>query len=94
MRNESRALTARSRLDCLGMKDMTTGKGVSKRPFMERSTREKVLVLLDPLPEQATLADVLDGLNLLITLEERLKDADEPTFSQAEVEAHFAKWLQ
>lgn len=58
------------------------------------SVREQVIQILDALPEDATLDDVMAELFFRMRVEKGLKDLDEGRWiTQEEVEKRMAKWL-
>ena len=58
------------------------------------SVREQVIQVLDALPDDATLDDVMTRLHFRMRVEQGLKDLDEGRWTtQEEVEKRMAKWL-
>ena len=58
------------------------------------SVREQVIQVLDALPDDATLDDVMARLHFRMRVEQGLKDLDEGRWTtQEEVEKRLAKWL-
>ena len=58
------------------------------------SVREQVIQVLDTLPDDATLDDVMARLHFRMRVEQGLKDLDEGRWiTQEEVEKRMAKWL-
>ena len=58
------------------------------------NVREQVTQILDALPEDATLDDVMAEIYFRMRVEKGLKDLDEGRWiSQEELEKRMAKWL-
>ena len=58
------------------------------------SVREQVIQILDALPDDGTLDDVMAELHFRMRVEGGLKDLDEGRWiTQEEVEKRMAKWL-
>ena len=58
------------------------------------SVREQAIQVLDALPDDATLDDVMARLHFRMRVEQGLKDLDEGRWTtQEEVEKRMAKWL-
>jgi len=58
------------------------------------NVREQVIQILDALPEDATLDDVMAEIYFRMRVDKGLKDLDEGRWiSQEELEKRMAKWL-
>ena len=59
-------------------------------------TKSEVLRTLEQLPDDATIEDIIEHLQFVWTVEQRLKEAEAggPTLTQAEVEELAKTWRQ
>lgn len=58
------------------------------------STKEEILELINNLPENATLDDVMEKLYIRAKIEAAVNEIDQGKgISHAEVKEHFKKWL-
>jgi len=59
------------------------------------TTREKVIQIVQDLPDDASVEDAMERLLLLAKIERGLQQADAgQTVAHAQVEARMAKWLK